>query len=167
MLHRAKFKIKTVADLNALVWGKLAINAAINPLSALLRIPNGELLERPTARELMAEAARETARVAAAQGIRLPFDDPAAAAETVAARTASNRSSMLQDIRRGAPTEIDAINGAIVQAGQQVHVAAPTNRVLWQLVKAAVHTQDPSLAASSSTAVLRQLSRRVQELSSG
>jgi 2-dehydropantoate 2-reductase len=166
MLHLAQFKIKTVADLDALVWGKLAINAAINPLSALLRVPNGELLERPTARELMAAAAWETAHVAAAQGIRLPFDDPAAAAEAVAERTAANRSSMFQDIRRGAPTEIDAINGAIVRAGERFLVATPTNRVLWQLVKALVHTQGASPTVSSSTAVLRHLSRQVQELNS-
>ncbi len=167
MLHQAKFKIKTVADIDALVWGKLAINAAINPLSALLRVPNGELLARPTARELMSAAAREAALVANARGIRLPFDDPAAAAEAVAQKTAANRSSMLQDIRRGAPTEIDAINGAIVRAGGEAGVATPTNRVLWQLVKALVHTQGASLMAGSSTNILHQLSRQVEELTSG
>jgi hypothetical protein len=89
------------------VWGKLVINAAINPLTALLGVPNGELLARPAARALMADLACEAAAVAAAQGIRLPYPDPVAAAEGVAQRTAANRSSMLQDVQRGAPTEID------------------------------------------------------------
>jgi 2-dehydropantoate 2-reductase len=119
-----------------LLWGKLVINAAINPLTALLRVPNGVLLERPTARALMSTLAREASSVAVAQGIRLPFPNPLQAVETIARRTASNRSSMLQDVERGAPTEIDAICGAIVKAGDQVGVAAPINRTLWQLVSA-------------------------------
>jgi 2-dehydropantoate 2-reductase len=93
-------------------------------------------LRRPTARALMAAAAREAAAVASAQGIRLPYPDPLAAVEATARRTAANRSSMLQDLQRGAPTEIDAICGAIVLAGEQVNVPTPVHRVLWQLVKA-------------------------------
>ncbi len=136
LFEQAGFSVATVADLEALVWGKLAINAAINPLTALLGVPNGELLARPAARDLMGKAAREVAAVAAARGIVLPYPDPAAAAEDVASRTATNRSSMLQDIRRNAPTEIDAICGAVVQAGAAAGVPTPINRVLWQLVKA-------------------------------
>ena len=105
--------------------------------------------------------------MAAAQGIRLPFDDPAAAAEAVAERTASNRSSMFQDIRRGAPTEIDAINGAIVRAGEKAEVATPTNRVLWQLVKALVHPQGTAALDNNSNEVLLQLAKQVEEISSG
>ncbi len=136
LLERAGFSVETVADLESLVWGKLAINAAINPLTALLQVPNGELLARPTARDLMGDAAREVAAVAAARGIVLRYQDPAAAAEDVAARTATNRSSMLQDVRRGAPTEIDAICGAVAPAGAEAGVPTPVNQVLWQLVKA-------------------------------
>ncbi len=114
-LRSANFNVQIVEDARSLVWGKLVINSAINPLTALLRVPNGELLERPTARELMRTLAHETAQVARAEKIDLSFSDPAAAAEDVARRTATNRSSMLQDIERGAPTEIDAICGAIVR----------------------------------------------------
>jgi 2-dehydropantoate 2-reductase len=118
------------------LWGKLVINAAINPLTALLGVPNGELLNRSTARALMAALAREAAAVAIAQGIVLPFPDAVVAAESIARRTAANISSMLQDVLRGAPTEIDAISGAIIQAGMQTGVPTPINRTLWQLVKA-------------------------------
>jgi 2-dehydropantoate 2-reductase len=135
-LREAGFNVETVADPDSLLWGKLVINAAINPLTALLRVPNGELLERGTARALMQAAACEAAAVAAAQGIRLPYPDPLAVAESVAQRTATNRSSMFQDIQRGAPTEIDAICGAVVQAGEEVGVPTPVNLTLWQLVKA-------------------------------
>ncbi len=135
-LRQAGFDVKQVADLDSLLWGKLVINVSINPLAALLEVPNGELLNRQTARQLMAEAAQETAAVASALNIRLPYDDPVAAVEAVVRNTASNRNSMLQDILRGAPTEIDALCGAVVRAGAQVGVPTPINRVLWQLIRA-------------------------------
>jgi 2-dehydropantoate 2-reductase len=135
-LRAAGFIVENAPDPDALLWGKLVINAAINPLTALLGVPNGALLERPTARSLMTTVAREAAAVAMAQGLHLPYPDPAVAVETIARRTAANRSSMLQDLQRGAPTEIDAICGAIVTAGEQTDVPTPVNRTLWQLVKA-------------------------------
>lgn len=136
MLRAAGFMVDTVTDTSALLWGKLVINASINPLTALLRVPNGELLKRSTARNLMGVTARETASVAVARGIRLPYPDPVVAVETIARRTAENYSSMLRDVMRGAPTEVDSINGAIVNAGEITKVPTPVNRTMWQLVKA-------------------------------
>lgn len=135
-LKAAGFEVDIVEDAQSLIWGKLVINAAINPVTALLRVQNGELLERPAARKLMTALARETAQVAAAESIPLPFPDPVAAAEEVARRTASNHSSMLQDVLRGAQTEIDAICGAIVRAGEKHGVPAPVNWACWKLVRA-------------------------------
>lgn len=138
LLQDAGFEVHPTEDLQGLVWGKLAVNAGINPLTALLEIPNGELLARSGARELMRATAQEAAAVVAAKGLQLPYADAAARAEEVAERTASNVSSMLQDIRRGAPTEIDAINGAVVQEGEQAGVPTPLNWALWKLVRAKV-----------------------------
>lgn len=126
------------SHLQPLLWGKLVVNAAINPLTALLRVPNGELLHRPAALALMDAAAREAAGVAAAKGIPLPFPDPAARAREVAQATAPNRSSMFQDILRGAPTEIDAINGAVVRQAAEAGLSVPVNETLWRLVKALI-----------------------------
>jgi 2-dehydropantoate 2-reductase len=137
-LTGAGFNVQVVNDADALVWGKLVINAAINPLTALLRVPNGELLQRPAAHKMMSVLAQEAAAVATAQGIHLPFDDAVRAAEDVARKTASNHSSMFQDIRRGAPTEIDAICGAITRTGEKVGVATPVNRVCWHLTRASL-----------------------------
>ena len=135
-LQAAGFDVVTVDDVNSVAWSKLVINAAINPLTALLGVPNGELLARPTARALSASLATEVATVAAKKVIPLNFADPVAAAEDVAQRTAINLSSMLQDVRRGAPTEIDAICGAVVRAGREADVPTPVNKVMWQLVSA-------------------------------
>ena len=135
-LRLAGFNVQVVEDAGSLIWGKLVINAAINPLTAILRVKNGELLERPFAREVMRALARETANVAHAENILLPFNDPAAKAEDVAQKTASNTSSMLQDVLRGAPTEIDAICGAVVRTAEKHKLVVPVNWTCWQLVKA-------------------------------
>jgi 2-dehydropantoate 2-reductase len=132
----AGFAVQQDSDPDALLWGKLVVNAAINPLTALLHVPNGELLKRPTARLLMASLTREAAAVASAQGLRLRYPDPVAEVEHVAERTARNRSSMLQDISRGRRTEIDAISGAIARAGEQADQPAPLNHAMYMLVKA-------------------------------
>jgi 2-dehydropantoate 2-reductase len=136
-LGKAGFIVETVTDIRSVQWGKLVINAAINPLTALLRVRNGELLSRASARSVMTAAAREAAAVAIAKGIHLPYPDPVLAAEAIARKTASNYSSMFQDILRGTQTEIDFINGAIVQAGENKGVQVTVNRMLWLLVKAA------------------------------
>jgi 2-dehydropantoate 2-reductase len=87
---------------------------------------------------LMNSLACEAATVAEALGIQLPFDDPVGAVEDVARRTAANRSSMFQDMRRGAPTEIEAICGAVVRAGEQSGVPTPVNWAMLHLVRASV-----------------------------
>jgi 2-dehydropantoate 2-reductase len=137
-LRSAKFNVNIVNDARSLIWGKLVINAAINPLTALLRVPNGKILERPSAREMMRALASETARVAEAEKIDLPFPNPVAAVEDVALKTAANHSSMLQDILRGAPTEIDAICGAVVKTAQRHNIDTPANWACWKLIKAIV-----------------------------
>ncbi|HLO33921.1 MAG TPA: 2-dehydropantoate 2-reductase [Anaerolineales bacterium] len=135
-LKSAKFNVNVVEDAQSLIWGKLVINAAINPLTALLRIPNGNLLKRPSAREMMGVLAYETAQVAVAERIHLPFSDPVTAVEEVAFKTAANHSSMLQDVLRGAPTEIDAICGEVVKAARKHNINTPANWACWKLVKA-------------------------------
>ncbi len=135
-LRSSDFNLQIVDDTQSLIWGKLVINAAINPLTALLRVPNGELLARPMVRRMMASLARETAEVAAAEHVHLPFSNPVSAAEDVARKTAKNHSSMFQDVRRGAPTEIDAICGAVTKRAEFHGIDTPYNRTCWQLVRA-------------------------------
>jgi 2-dehydropantoate 2-reductase len=141
ILSHGGFMLELLADVAALVWGKLAVNAAINPLTALLKMPNGQVISRPSARQLSADLAREVAAVAEARGIHLPFTDPVAISEGVAEKTAENHSSMYQDILRGAPTEIDSICGAVVAAGEKFGVPTPTNYALWKLIHAQVEGQ--------------------------
>jgi len=134
-MTKSGFQVESIADPQSLLWGKLVINASINPLTAILGITNGGLLAQADIRELLHEIATETEFIAYYKGVKLPYPDPIDMVEQVAMNTAANRSSMLMDILNGRATEIDAINGAIVQAGEEAGVPTPVNRVLWQLVR--------------------------------
>lgn len=136
LFEKAGIETRFANDVTSLLWGKLAVNCGINALTAILRAPNGELLARHDAEDLMIRAAEECAAVARAKGIRLPYADARESVREVARLTATNRSSMLQDLLRDAPTEIDAINGAVAMEGAHLGVPTPTNEMLWHLVRA-------------------------------
>lgn len=138
MFAQAGLPARVETDLKRLLWGKLLINAAINPLTALLRVPNGALLEMPQARKLLVSLAREGEAVARAVGVRLPYDDALSEVERVIRNTAGNQSSMLQDVLRGAPTEIDAITGALLREAERRGVPAPVNQAVYRILKAAL-----------------------------
>lgn len=111
-------------------WEKLAINAGINPVTALAQVSNGAVLEDPL-RPIAITAAREVATVAASNGISLDRDTGEALVE-IARQTRDNESSMARDMRRGRRTEIDAISGSVLDRAQSGE--APVNRVLYGLV---------------------------------
>ncbi|HET7291766.1 MAG TPA: ketopantoate reductase family protein, partial [Vicinamibacteria bacterium] len=133
LLQGAGLPARLAPDVDRLLWSKLAANCAINPLTALHGVSNGALLERPEWRSTMAAAAAEVAAVAAARGLRIP--EPAELAFDVARATAGNRSSMLQDVERGAATEIDALSGAVVREGRRLGVPTPVNAALLEAVR--------------------------------
>lgn len=125
---------ETTSDIDRLVWRKLAVSCAINPVTALLGVDNGAVLASAEGRARVAAAAGEVGAVAAAKGIDLGAD-AAALAIAVAERTSGNRSSMLQDLDRGAVTEIDALCGAVVAEGRRLGVPTPVNADLWREVR--------------------------------
>ena len=125
----------TVADdMPRRLWEKLAVNAGINPVTALTATENGAVLEEP-ATGLARTATRETARVARACGVSLSNREALAAMETVAEATAANTSSMAQDLAATRRTEIDAINGYVVARAADNGLSVPTNRTLTALVR--------------------------------
>jgi len=119
------------ADMPTRLWEKLAVNAAINAVTALARVENGALTETPGA-NVAADAARETARVARQQDVDLADERAVELARQVARDTATNRSSMLQDMASGQRTEIDAINSYVVDLAAS---PAPVNETLTRLIR--------------------------------
>ncbi|SIR57980.1 ketopantoate reductase [Haladaptatus litoreus] len=130
----AGIETEIAADMPRRLWEKLAVNAGINPTTALSRVENGAVLSGE-ANEIAATAARETARVARADGVELTDEDAVSAVETVADATVSNVSSMRQDVESERKTEIDAINGYVVARGGKHGIETPVNRTLSGLVK--------------------------------
>lgn len=119
------------ADMPRRLWEKCAVNAGINPLTALAGAENGAVLDDP-AWSIASEAARETARVARVNGVDLPDETAIDALRRIARATGENTSSMARDFERGRRTEIDAINGYVVERARS---EVPTNALLVGTVK--------------------------------
>jgi 2-dehydropantoate 2-reductase len=122
-------------DILSVKWRKLVWNAAFNPIAALTGRRVLELIEDPDSRLLAMEGMRETIAVARALGHQVDDGIIDRALERNP-KWALSKTSMLQDIERGRPTEIDALCGAVVRAGATVGVATPVNSTLLRLVRA-------------------------------
>lgn len=118
------------------LWQKLVVNAGINPFTALLNCPNGDILNSPLYQqnidglcsEISVLLEAETSEAIAPEILRERI-------ETVARNTASNSSSMRADVLAGRKTEIDYINGYLVQCGKRHGVATPVNQMLTERVQ--------------------------------
>jgi 2-dehydropantoate 2-reductase len=119
-----------------MVWGKLVINAAMNATCALTGASGEAALRSEAANALFALVAEETATIAAALGISLPYPDAVARVRQHSRDIGESKPSMLQDMERGRPTEVEAINGAIVREGARLGIPTPFNQMLLLLVRA-------------------------------
>ena len=136
VLSAAGLDARLVDDAQGLLWSKLLINAAINPVTAVWDVRNGAIPGRAELLKVALGASEEGRKVAAAKGVRLLYPDVVAAVTDACWRTRDNMSSMLQDVRRGRRTEIDYINGAIVGEAATLGIDTPVNEMLVQRVRA-------------------------------
>ncbi len=127
--------LRAVPDIARRQWLKLAANCVVNPLTALHRCRNGELLNLPDIATTVATLCDELAAVASADGVPLDSVELQHNAFAVIRTTAANRSSMLQDIEQGRGSEIDYINGHVVRRGDHHGIDCPLQRTLWQMVR--------------------------------
>ena len=116
------------------LWAKLILNCAYNAVSAITQLPYGRTVVGVGVQDLMRDVVAECLAVAEAEGVQVAGDVHAAVAQ-LAGSMPSQFSSTAQDLTRGKPTEIDYLNGLIVQRGKALGIATPANRVLWALVK--------------------------------
>jgi 2-dehydropantoate 2-reductase len=129
----AGLEARVADDVDAVLWRKLVVNAAINPLGALAARTNGAVATDPDLAPLAQILAVEAAEVAAAEGVDV--GDPWPSVEAAARASAANRNSMLQDLDAGRPTEIDAISGAILRRARAHGIAAPLTETMLRLVR--------------------------------
>jgi 2-dehydropantoate 2-reductase len=117
------------------IWGRLIVHVGMSALSAITRLPNGDLLNYPETREIMRRAVLEAKEIANRKGIPLPYLDPVQKIEEACRETRHHYSAMLQDVLASRETEVDFINGAVVREGKGAGVETPVNWMLTDLVK--------------------------------
>ncbi len=123
------------SDILGRLWQKLVINAGINPFTALLDCPNGDILHADLFLNHIDGLCEEIATLMEAAG--QPRQTPATLRErieTIARNTARNTSSMRSDVQNGRATEVDYINGFLVRLGRSKGIATPVNQMLAERV---------------------------------
>ena len=125
-----------VTDARGPQWRKVIFNAATNPIGALTGLTHGRVCERPALRQLVTQLVDEGKAVAAAQGIELDSDPEELIDYAARPEVAYNhKASMLQDVEARRQTEIDYLNGGIVEFGRRYGVETPEHAAIWALVK--------------------------------
>jgi len=120
------------ANIDECLWKKLAVNCAINPLSALHGCKNGELAARPELAKLLKQLCDEIAELSLVAGFGNTSINIHSWVDEVIAGTSDNRSSMLQDILAGRRTENDYISGYFLKLARQFEVATPCNKAVYE-----------------------------------
>jgi 2-dehydropantoate 2-reductase len=134
-LETAGLSPKWSSDIQSVIWRKLLINVAINPVCAIAGVRNGALAQVPELWEQSIAAMREAELVARAAGIDVGDGDIEDYLREVVIATSDNRVSMLQDLMAGRRTEIDSLCGEVVARGDEFGVPTPRNEMLLALVR--------------------------------
>lgn len=123
-------------NIKGLIWDKLLINVAAGALCGITRLPYGPLYEEDYIKDVAVAAIQEGIQVAKAAGVVLKSEDPqypwVAASEGL---PGTFKTSILQSLELKRPTEIDFINGSIVEWGKKYGIATPVNQTLVACVK--------------------------------
>ena len=136
MLQKSSLNPRISESIESELWSKLLLNCAINPIAAICGVTNGSLFSIQELHEQAISTMLEAAAIGRAIGIALASDeDLIDRLDTVLQSTAANECSMLQDIKRGVITEIDAINGEILKIAEKVGIPCPLNSQLVTLIK--------------------------------
>lgn len=117
------------------LWSKFVVNCAGNGVAAIGQVTYGEAVREPHAREVMGRLIEETIAVAQASGVQLPQTDFVSSGLKFFESMLTATSSTARDIARGKPTEIDSLNGLVVERGKEFGIATPVNFAVHAMVK--------------------------------
>ena len=126
--------VSWVDDIEQKLWLKLAINAAINPLTAIQHCLNGELLRKKALKQQVETLCNESSNLFNKIGIEIQQEQLIAEVFDVIVKTADNQSSMLQDVISGKRTEIDAITGYLLKKSKELEILMPEHNKLYQSI---------------------------------
>ena len=143
LITRSGMNTIPLKDARGAQWTKLIFNASTNPVGALTLLHHGAATRFAPTGQLFNDLIAEGEAVAKKLGIEL-HGDPRALVQKGASAPGKHRASMLQDVMSKRQTEVDFMNGAIVQWGEKVGVPTPLNKALWELIKGLEHSwKDP------------------------
>jgi 2-dehydropantoate 2-reductase len=132
ILAKGGMNVRITENIAEMKWIKAAINAVINPLTAIAGVKNGELLRREFW-NVAKFVCMECELLLRNMGIFINLEQKV---KTIAKKTANNKSSMLQDLERGKKTEIDAITGKILEEAKKARIETKANEIMYWMVKA-------------------------------
>ena len=136
LMNQSQFSIIISKNIEKIVWEKLLINIPINAVAALTKNRNGSLLKDKGLMNIMIKLFEEAIKVAQAEQISMENEsDLFQKVIDVLERTSTNRNSMLADIEQGKRTEIDFLNGKIVELGKVHGIDTPINDIIVSLIK--------------------------------
>jgi 2-dehydropantoate 2-reductase len=143
LMTRSGMNAIALRDARGAQWTKLIFNASTNPVGALTQLHHGAATRFAPTGQLFYDLISEGEAVVTKLGIEL-HGDPRQLVQKGANAPGKHRASMLQDIMAKRQTEVDFMNGAIVEWGEKLGVATPLNRALWALIKGLEHSwKDP------------------------
>jgi 2-dehydropantoate 2-reductase len=134
VFQSAGFSTRITNNIKGVLWSKAIVNAAINPLTALTRLRNGDLVRVPGLFAVANKVIEEGQQVCRLREIRTVRPGPRQLLQSILSSTATNKSSMLQDIERGKRTEILQLNGMIAKLARSRNFDTPYNTLLTHLV---------------------------------
>lgn len=135
LLESSNLSPRWSEDIYKEIWIKLLINIAINPISAITGLRNGEILVRNDIWTQSCSTMLEASIIAKSSGIDVDYEDLIYKLKSVIKSTEKNRCSMLQDIMNGKKTEIDSLCGEIVSRGESLGIPTPLNSMLYAIIK--------------------------------
>ena len=117
------------------IWIKSIINSSINPITTFSHCKNGYLLENPMLEKIVEIVCRESTSIANTQGLKLSYDNMIKKTKEVIRNTSDNYSSMYQSFKKSTKTEIDSINGKLVDVGRKKGIDTSMNEILEYIIK--------------------------------
>lgn len=139
IFNEAGIPTRVSKEIMKYIWGKIIYNSALNSMGAVKGVTYGELAANEKYRQVMDRVIKEIFAVLKAMDQEMFWTDAEAYIEDFYAKllpsTASHHASMLQDMQRGRKTEIDALNGAVVELGEKYGIETPANEMMTKLVK--------------------------------
>ncbi len=130
VLQQAGVPVFTTDNIKGALWSKVLYNCALNPLGAIMGVPYGKL-ENPHAWSIIEGMIHEAFRITAVEKVRLPWDNAIKylryLKEYQLPNTRAHHSSMLQDLAASKRTEIEFLNGAVVQRAKEYFIDVPYN----------------------------------------